>query len=181
MKKTLLLAFLLSLFSFGKAQTEDNFFLFLEQENGVLGDQLVNSYQVKLKYFVEENISINYSLGLKHMLLDDEWTFHFPMGVALLASGLTYLSLFLPEEVEFHIPLSQQTKLSPYINLLGLELGPEQGINDNQLYFSWGVGSRFGFVSRSKALEISVSAAYKGVQHYGHGWFVGTSAGFVIK
>ncbi len=259
MRKSVLLAISLSLCFFAKAQEAETFMGYYEQEQGFLGDQPVNSYQIKLKYFPEDNISLNYSLGLKQFLDQDRWQFHCPAGpvfgvpAAGVGVGMTLLGLakmavtsdeeeedywddsdgycacddpsqpfynpydpdcptavdqastddegldgglmfigglglvaagviatLIPEEVEFHLPITRRIKVSPFINPAGLDIGRIPGYDKPKLLYSWGVGSRLGINSIDHNWEVSFTAAYKGVQKIGHGWFLGGTLGIAL-
>ena len=96
------------------------------------------------------------------------------IGFGLMALGV--LVCLIPEEVEYHFPLTDKLRLSPYISFGGVDILKENG--KNKVKWNWGGGSRLSLMNLNCGLNLSIHGAYKGLIGYGSGWHYGFGFGY---
>jgi hypothetical protein len=92
------------------------------------------------------------------------------LGIALIV---------IPDGISVTLPLGDYFKISPYVNLLGADIGSRPDNGNNAIYFnySWSIGSRFAFLN-NRGLELSANWEYGGSRKIHRSPFFGFSVGY---
>jgi hypothetical protein len=97
--------------------------------------------------------------------------------------GLFGIGLALiPNDITVNIPIGQYFKVSPYLDFGSFHLStrPNTGSDAVYLNYSWGFGTRFGFMNK-KGLEVSAFYERGGIQKVSKSNFFGFSVGYNFR
>ena len=101
---------------------------------------------------------------------------HIPnAGAGMFLFGV--ITTVIPEEIEFHQPISDKLTISPFVSVGGLDCVQEK--EKNKLRWNYGGGVRLNIFNK-KYSTFSIHGAYKGVLGVGHGVQYGASFGVGI-
>lgn len=134
-----------------------------------------NVYGISASYFVADRISLEYSLS--YIISNDGPNYGRLYGGSVLAGygvglasrsidteglwTLAILSLLVPEGVSYHLPINHQVTLSPYTNLLSVDIASDFWRMSNAL------GLRINMVAKNKI--VIAPDAFGIIQYRGRG------------
>lgn len=100
-----------------------------------------------------------------------------PAGILVLG----ILATIIPDELEFHIPITDRFRISPYVNFLGLDFSKAPDGDKVKMRYSWAFGSKLNITSLNENMTYSFFGAYKGISGLGHGPHIGGAIGFILN